>query len=400
MNTHPPVVLLGTDNMTGLQAARILWRKGVPVIGVATNVKRAYCRTRSIKHTLSESAFWNDPVALLQSVSAQYNARPVVVACADEFVWWLNDHREKINKVADFLLPPHDVLELLSDKSLFYRYAMEHDLPLPATRIVTTQAELDRAAQEMRFPLILKPPRRTPEWMEISKGFKVLKVEDPDELLRIGPELIATGELILQDWVRGSEKNSRELSVCFDHQGQPLASLLLKKIRQWPPDIGISSLAVEIPPDEVVSTSLKMLQEMNYAGLGQLEFKQDEETGQLYIIEMNVGRVALNFPLCEACGMEMLYTFYCTTAGLPLPDTRVITRPGSKWICWKWDILSAYAHWRRGELTFCEWVHSLRGSKWSADVQLDDPLPLPLELLQKGVGRLMQATRRMIRVLR
>jgi D-aspartate ligase len=146
-SSPPPVVLLGTDCMTGLQASRILWRKGVPVIGVADDVKRAYCRTRSAKRTIATATIWDDPIPLLKQLAAQYNARPVLMPCTDEFVWWLNARREEIGEVADFLLPPHDVLEPLSDKAQFYRYAIEHNLPLPETRIITQREELEQATR-------------------------------------------------------------------------------------------------------------------------------------------------------------------------------------------------------------------------------------------------------------
>ncbi len=81
MNNKPPVVLLGTDCMTGLQASRILWRKGVPVIGVADDVKRAYCRTRSVKRTIATTVIWDDPIPLLREISTQHNARPVILPC-------------------------------------------------------------------------------------------------------------------------------------------------------------------------------------------------------------------------------------------------------------------------------------------------------------------------------
>lgn len=378
----PPVVLLGTDCMTGLQISRILWRKEIPVIGIADNPKSAYCRTRSAKRTMATSAIRENPLPMLKEIAAQYHARPVLMTCTDDFVWWLNNHREAVGEVADFLIPPRDVLALLTDKARFYRYAMEEHLPLSATRMVSTQEELARAASEMPFPLILKPPRRSTEWMKLSHGLKVLKVESPEELLRIGPALQALDELILQAWVPGPDENMHELFVCFDRQGELLAHLASKKVRQWPLDIGVGALAQETCADGLVEPVLAILKKLRYVGLGHMELKKHAEDGTFYLIEMNT-RAALNFPLCEACGIEMIYTHYCSAAGLPLPETRTATRPGSKWICWKTDLASAYFHWKRGDLSVREWWASIQGHKWSADIQLDDPVPLLADLFGK-----------------
>lgn len=386
-NVHPPLVLFGSDCLTGLQTARILWRKKVPVLGVANDPGSAYCRTRAVIRTVPASEIQDDAQPLLKMLHAQYGVRPVALACTDEFVWWMNDHREAIGEYADFLLPPSSALRLLADKASFYRHAMAHGLPVPETRFVTHTKELEAAGREMTFPLVLKPARRSPEWMEASGGFKVRRVENAAELRHTGPALCAAaGELILQTWVRGPDANMHSLYVWLDRQSHPLiASIVAKKIRQWPPDVGVGSLAVETQVDEVVRTGLGILQELGYAGPGSLQFKQDEVSGKFYVIEMNT-RTPLNFPLCEACGVEATYTGYCAAAGLPLPANRTVTRPGSKWICWKTDLPSAYAHWKRGDLTVREWMASLRGPKWSADLQFDDLMPLLADLGAKIFG--------------
>jgi len=312
---------------------------------------------------------------------------PVVIPCGDEFVWWLNDQRDVVGQHADFLIPPADTLRLLADKSRFYRYALEHQLPIPPTRFAATPEDLQAAAREMSFPLLLKPPRKTDEWMEASGGFKVLRVNDAEELLQIGPRLLAVSEeLILQSWIPGPDANMHSLYICLDRQSQPLIdSLIAKKLRQWPPDIGVGALAVETRADEVVEAGLGILQGLGYIGPGSFQFKQDAASGKFYIIEMNA-RSPLNYPLCEACGIEATYTGYCAAAGLPLPDARTLSRPGSKWICWKTDLPSAYVHWKRGDLTIRDWLASLRGHKWSADFQWDDPQPLLADIIQKVKG--------------
>ena len=271
-----------------------------------------------------------------------------------------------------------DTLNLLADKARFYRYCIEHQLPLPTTRFVMTRDELDQAADEMTFPLILKPPRHSWDWLKATGGAKVFKVDNADTLLKKAPALLpAAGELILQAWVHGSDANMHSLYVCFDHNNEPLTSCVVaQKIRQWPPDVGVGSLSMEVRADDMVKSGLSILQKIGHVGPGNFQFKKDERDGKFYIIEVNPGRPPLGYPLCESCGVEMTYTCYCAAAGLPLPENRTITRPGSKWISWKRDLDSAYTLWKRGDLTVREWLVSLRGHKWSADIHLDDPMPI------------------------
>ena len=205
--------------------------------------------------------------------------------------------------------------------------------PIPASR--APPRRLERAARTMRFPVVIKPPRRSPEWMR--------------------------------------------------------ATVLVRKIRQWPPDTGEGCLAVETSVEEVTRLGLDTLQRLGYVGIGSFQFKKDADTGRFYMIEMNTGRPVLNMPICELCGVEMIHSYYCAAAGLPLPESRTVTRPGGKWICWKTDLASAYVHWRRGDLTVREWIASLRGRKWSADIQADDFGPFFADL----IGKLARGFRRL-----
>lgn len=383
MPTTPPAILLGSDCLTGLQVARILWRSGVEVIAVARDRDSPYCRTRATVATFSSTVLEN-PSSFLSQVRADSGTNPVVLACTDEYAQWLNAHREAVVDHAHLLLPPRDTLDLMSNKARFYRWVVEQGLELPDTRFIRSSEDLERAAQEMAFPIVVKPPHRTRDWLDTSHGSKVCYVESPETLSRIAPPLLAVvDELILQAWIPGPNSLSRELSICLDGKSDPIASVVFQKIRQWPAKTGTGSLVVQVEDEEVMRTGLEILRRLGHAGVCQVEFKRSEADGLLYLVEMNPGRAALNFPLCEASGVELTNTWYCATAGLALPVDREVTRPGAKWICWKRDIPAAFFSWRQGTLGFLEWLASIRGRRWSADVRLDDPIPLIADIFRQ-----------------
>ncbi len=323
-------------------------------------------------------------IELLEEVKAAYGKLPLLLPCTDRFAFWLNEHRQSVDGHGAFLLPSRDTLDQLANKARFYRYAVERGFSLPDTRIVESKEEIERAAQEMTFPIVIKPPRRTPAWDQASGAEKVCKVENSSQLLGRGPFLLeAAGALVLQGWVRGPDSLSRELTLCMDPQSDLIASVVLEKLRQWPPGIGTGSLAMEVDDAAVLEAGRALLAPLAYVGLGQIEFKRDAVDGLLYLIEMNPGRAALNQPLCEAAGVEMTWAWYCAAAGLPRPAQLEVRWTGAKWICWKRDLRSSYRSWITGELTLTDWVRSLRGIRWSADIQLDDPLPLLADVFEK-----------------
>lgn len=395
----PPIVLLGSDCLTGLQMARILWRRSVCVIGVADDVHSHGGRSRSVMRTEPAGVLRDDPGRWMESLSMELGTRPVVLACTDEFVWWLSDHRRVIERHADLLLPPAELLSRLGDKSRFYRFAMREGMDLPDTRFASSEADLVAATRDMRFPVYLKPPRRTREWMQATGDRKVLRIEDGTTLVRQGLALLPTvDELIVQAAVRGPDSNMYSLYFCADRESRVLAALVARKLRQWPPEIGSGSLAVEVDEQRLREQGLAFMTKLGYVGIGSLQVKRDEIDGRFYLIEINAGRATLNLPLCEASGVAMAYTYHCAAAGLPLPPDRLVTRPGSKWICWRRDVASALTHLRRGDLTLTGWLRSLRGIGWSADIRFEDPLPFHADmvrLLARILRRRRAASKRM-----
>jgi len=170
-------------------------------------------------------------------------------------------------------------------------------------------------------------------------------------------------------------------------RGQVAARLVVRKLRQWPPGIGVGSLAMQIEDRDIERLGLELLLGIGYCGLSSVQMKKDAETGKASIIEVNAGRPALNMPIAEFCGVEMQMAYYCEAAGLPLPVQNGILRPGAKWICIKTDLAAAVWHWRHHDLGFADWWRTVQGPKVHAVHSWRDPAPFLLDLLRKTPAR-------------
>lgn len=384
----PPVILLGNDCLTGLQLARILWRRGARVVGVALDARSNYCATRAASRILPAESFFTDPVGLLATIGAESDARPILIPCTDEFVWWLDANRSTLSAHADFLLAESECLERLSDKARFCQEAAASGDPVPPTRVLTEPEGLDAAARALGFPLVAKPARRSAEWMRATGGEKVLKLEDASTLTaRVRPLFSLGVPIVLQSWVPGGDDAMYSVFVCLDRDHRPaMPSIVVQKIRQWPPDTGVGCLAQEVQLPELAETALRLLSDRGYVGTGSLQFKRDASTGRYVLIEMNT-RFALSFPLCEASGVEATAIHCRLASGEATEADEGIPVRGQKWICWKRDLASAWVHWRRGDLTLRTWIRTLAGPKRSADLLLSDPMPTLLDALGRLVRR-------------
>jgi predicted ATP-grasp superfamily ATP-dependent carboligase len=258
---------------------------------------------------------------------------------------------------------------------------------------LTSGADAQRAADELHFPAILKPPLKTPTW-ERNTTEKAFKVSGPEELLTLYERTAAWSEtMIAQEWIPGDDGRLYTCNCYFGVNGEPLATFVTRKIRQWPPQTGTGTLGQECRNDVVLAETIRLFAAVGLRGLGYLEMKHDARTGEYVIVEPNIGRPTGRSAIAEAGGVELLHAKYCDLLGLPLPAGLEQRYMGAKWIDDRRDLQSALYHWRRGELTLADWRESLRGPKARAVIARRDPAPFAAELRQvaaKGARRLLR----------
>jgi predicted ATP-grasp superfamily ATP-dependent carboligase len=379
--SQPHAVVIGVDSLPGIQTARILAERGVPVIGVAADPRQAFCRTNSCLRMVYADKAGSGLIDALRGLAEDLDHKAVLVPCEDSSVLVLSRNRAAVEDLFHLVLPPADVVELLVDKVRFYEFAAEQGLPIPATFVLRSLQDAERAASELSYPAVLKPAHRTDAWVAYTPA-KALKLSSPDELVSQYRGASAHVDvLIAQKWIAGTDTNLYSCNACYGHDGEPLVSFTAKKIRQWPPRTGISSLGEECQQPAVTDMAHQLFQSVPYRGLAYLEVKLDDSDGEYYIVEPNIGRPTGRSAISEGGGVELTYTMYCLAAGLPLPSNRTQQYGGVKWVYLRHDIQSALFYWRHGELTLRGWLASVRGKKVFAVFSLKDPIPFLLDCI-------------------
>ena len=382
MSEKPPVIVIGLDCMTGLQSTRIFVGHKIPVIGIAKNAKHYCARTRLTERTVEVDTASEALIDYLESIGSDFLEKPVLIPCTDMSVFQISKHRERLSPYYRFALPKHETVDMLMDKISFYTYAAENDLAIPKTFFLRSRQDAEEAAKSLTYPAMLKPPMKTKLW-EANTSHKVYKVESAEELLELYDMCHGWAEMLLaQAWIVGTDADLYSCNCYFDANSEPLVTFIARKIRQWPPETGTSCLGEEIRNDAVLEETLKLFRSVNYHGLGYVELKRDQRTGEHFIIEPNIGRPTGRSAIAEAGGVALLYTAYCDLVGLPLPENRTQKYQGTKWISLRRDFQSALFYWRRGDITFGEWMQSWRGKKAFAIFSLTDPVPFFADFLK------------------
>jgi predicted ATP-grasp superfamily ATP-dependent carboligase len=389
--TGPAAIVIGLDCITGLQTARILARRGVPVIGIASNPQHFCARTRVCREILQADTAGEELLLTLEREAGRFSEPPVLFPCSDNSVRLLSAGRDRLSGYR-LALPEHDVVEMLIEKPSMERYARENGFRVPNTVEIERRADLESAIGSLRFPCVLKPAAKDARWVS-NTSQKAFEVADAESLLaRYDACAGWSDRFIVQEWIEGPESALYSCNVCFSKDAEPLVSFVARKIRQWPPSTGTSALGVECRADEVQEETLRLFRSVGYRGLGYVEMKFDEQSGHYYLIEPNVGRPTGRSAIAEAGGVELLYTLYCDLAGLPLPERRTQSFGSAKWIYLRHDLQAAFVAWRRGELGVREWWSSMRGPKAYAVFSASDPLPFVFD----SMNAVREAARRLV----
>ena len=327
---------------------------------------------------------------MLESLGPEAKDRSVLFPCTDMSVLLISRHRQKLEPWYHVVLPEPEVVEMLIDKARFYAYAEREGLPLPRTQFLRSRADAEKAAAALRFPAILKPSLKTPEWKRHSSA-KVYRVDSAEEMLRLYDRCSKwTNELVVQEWVEGGDGDHYTCNCYLDEASEPLVTLTTRKLRQWPPCGGEGCLSEEVRNEAVSQETIRLFRNVRHRGLGYLEMKRDSRTGEHFIIEPNIGRPTGRSATAEAAGIELLYTMYCDALGRPLPANREQEFRGVKWIHFRRDLQSALYHWWRGELSLREWRNSWRGPKTDALFSWSDPVPFWADLVRSGLDTLLR----------
>ena len=371
----PYAIVIGLDCIQGLQTARVLAARDVPVIAIAKSRDYYSCRTTVCEEILFADTGGPELIELLTRLGPSFDTKPVLFPCQDKNVLVISKSQELLGEWYHVVLPDHATVEMMMDKAAFSRHADEAGLPTPRTHVLRSTADALAAASDIDYPCILKPSFRLRKWSKHTK-VKALVAQTPAELLASYEQCRHWADvLIVQRMITGPDTNHYTVNCYLDRQGEPLATFTSRKLRQWRPRTGQACLSEEARNEIVEEETLRVFRSVNYRGLAYLEMKRDDVTGEYLIIEPNIGRPTGRSALAEAAGVELLLTMYCDAVGLSLPRNRQQSYQGVKWIHLMRDLQASFYYWRRGDLTVGEWWRSIRGKKVFAILSWRDPMP-------------------------
>jgi D-aspartate ligase len=356
------VVILGV-NPLGLAIARALARHGAPVLAIHGNRPRpeGYSSAWDIAHP---GRPWRiaELASYLPRVAELAGQRPLLIPTHDLLVEFMAQHREPLAACFLFELPGDVLLQRFRSKRRFAEAAARHGWRVPVTRFVTNQDELAECAGSLTFPLIIKPDLGTGAFRKHSAR-KAAICATPADLRQAYAEFSAwESDMVVQEWIPGGDEEVCFSLHYFTRELRELGRFAGRKIRQWPPRCGNTTVAIPFPDAELSESATRLLSSAGCSGFCSVEYKRDPRSGLRYIIEPTVGRPDLQIGLAVGNGVDLISRAYSHLTGTPLAEPPPPARP-RRWIWFAPDLQAARAYQREGQLTLSGYLRSIRGPR-------------------------------------
>ncbi len=178
---------------------------------------------------------------------------------------------------------PYKTVMALSDKISLVELARSLNIPVPESRMFKNAAELEGVV--VSYPCVLKPALSRiftgDDW--IHTHVKVIHDEAGlQQALERSPYLKTT-PFMLQSFIPGHGGGV----FCLYNKGQPLQFFAHERLREKPPEGGMSVLSRSVPvTEELKSITEKLLNAVEWHGVAMVEFRISPD-GRPYLMEIN-----------------------------------------------------------------------------------------------------------------
>jgi D-aspartate ligase len=376
-----PAVVVGGDGVA-LGTIRDLGRERVPVLAMGPDTSEPALHSRYCAPWLCADPHYHEERLIedLETVGSVLPRRAVVIPTHDDFVFALSRHKTRLERHFRIPVLPWERMCSLADKELQLQLAWRAGIETPITVFIHGPDELAVAADSVPFPAVLKPA--VPLSLVRRTGFKAVVVHNRDSLEEAYLRYSFCGSLLLQELVPGGDEEIYVAGTYHDAHARALAVFTGRKLRQHPRGFGVTRLGESLWWPDLADLTLRLLAEVRYEGVSDVEFKRDPRDGSLKLMEINA-RPGFWTPLATASGVNLSYVAYRDAVGRPISGTR--QRDGVVWSDILRDSRDSLGELRQRELGWREWLAPLAGIRADAYLSFRDPYPGLSEMASLGV---------------
>lgn len=352
------ILILDANQRSALAATRSLGAQGIHVI---TADVTGNTLAGSSKYSRASIAYSSPQDAPDDFIAALCKAIPqskinVLFPMTDVTTALVLKHREQLHGV-HIPCPTFAAYDTVTDKYRLFQTAQKLGLPMPATRFIDAGGLSPDVIDTIQFPAVLKPARSRiyshGRWLSTS-----VKIADsPQALHRIiqAHTWFQDNPFLIQEYIHGQGQG---IFALYDH-GRPLAFFAHQRLREKPPEGGVSVLSASVPVSpEMRRIAEALLTPINWHGVAMVEFKVAVD-GTPYLMEIN-GRFWGSLQLAIDAGVDFPYMLYRLALGetvAAVTDYKIGVK--SRWLMGDLDHLYLKLRANSAKVSGCEKLRAI-----------------------------------------
>ncbi len=268
----PParVIVMYGRSLMSLVIAHSLGKRGIEVIGCDDVDLTVLSFSRYVKRSFVHAAMDKDPEVFIADLLAQVRRfkpgdnRPYLLMPVFRETELIARYRERFEPLITVAAPPYEAISRVHPKDRLFHTASELHIPIPRTWQPRTEQQLQRALEEIRFPVLIKPPDQVGgRGIESCRSAAELRDRlDRYDAARYGPAII-------QQAVAGEDYC---LTVLFE-QGRLKASMAYKNLRKFPADAGAGIVRETVDDRQFLDIAQRLLGPLEWNGIAELDYR-------------------------------------------------------------------------------------------------------------------------------
>jgi predicted ATP-grasp superfamily ATP-dependent carboligase len=390
-NNSVPVVVLVSSQHGGVGLIRSLGRKGVRVYGIHQDLWEPAAFSRYLR----DAFYWNfssalgaDSLSFLLDVAKRVGTPPILIATSDITALLVAENAAVLAKEYLIATPPVEGVRIFSSKKQTADLCQKMGIPTAETALPRCRQDALDFVKNTKFPVIVKGEYG--EFLQSKDHLaRVAIVASKKDLLNMYDLNAETSvpRLIFQEYIPGSDDAIWMFNGYFNDRSECLFGATGRKLRQFPPHRGSTSLGICARNDVVETQTKQLMQAVAYRGPLDVGYRFDARDGRYKLLDVNP-RIGSTFRLFAAeNGLDVARALYLDVTGQTIPSAQV--SEGRKWVVETNDIASSWTQFRERQLTPSGWLRSLRGVQEGVWLASDDLVPLaalPLLWFRKQFG--------------
>ena len=374
------IVLGGRVN--GIGVIRSLGRIGVHCGAVFPDVRgdhahhsrylKAYARTSHAPDDTEIVDALQHVLDQLESRGISTRARVVLVPTTDRFSQFMAENRDSLSERFIVNCAPIDLYDAFLDKWKTATICSENGVLIPTTVCPHSDAELKEVAAAIRYPVIIKP-RYTFGGRFPGKN---AQASDVSELLEFFERYDVLGDAVIQEIVPSGDGDILVIATYSDADGHVHAVYSGRKIRQYPPDFGVTCFGTSDPFPEVRENCRQFLEAIGYKGFAMIEYARSRTDGKAYFLELNT-RASWTNQLFADAGIDLSRIGYMDMVGRSYVDEfgPVEQKDGVVFLDFRRDLASMRIKRSEGKIGVLQWLKTLPRARSFAYLSVGDPIP-------------------------